>query len=124
MSQTVDDLRILRFEEVAIQLGYSTKHVERICAGDDGPKVTKLSPKRRGIRADHFREWLDARAKRDEEASEQHDDKSESLAVTKEHDQKTIASGPPGSNPRFTRAEQVANSRFRQPARLRDRNNP
>jgi predicted DNA-binding transcriptional regulator AlpA len=70
MSPNVDDLRILKFEEVALTLGYSTKHVERICAGDDGPKVTKLSAKRRGIRADHLREWLDTRAKAQEEAAE------------------------------------------------------
>jgi len=40
MSPAIDDLRVLKFEEVALKLGYSTKHIERICAGDDGPKVT------------------------------------------------------------------------------------
>lgn len=56
-----DDLRILRFEEVAIQLGWSTKHLERIVKNGTGPIVTKLSAKNRGIRADHLRAWLDDR---------------------------------------------------------------
>jgi hypothetical protein len=55
------DLELLRFEEVALRLGWSLKHLERICASGAGPVVTKLSPKRRGIRSDHFREWLDRR---------------------------------------------------------------
>jgi len=49
MSQA-DDLRILKFEEVALQLGYSAKHIERLVKEEGGPKVTKLSAKRRGIR--------------------------------------------------------------------------
>jgi hypothetical protein len=67
MSHAVDDLKLMRFEEVALQLGYSTKHLERICAAEGGPKVTKLSPKRRGIRADHLREWLDSKANKTDE---------------------------------------------------------
>ena len=56
------DLRVLRFEEVALQLGWSSKHLERIVKAGEGPQVTKLSPKNRGIRADHLRAWLDKRA--------------------------------------------------------------
>jgi predicted DNA-binding transcriptional regulator AlpA len=59
---SVEDLRLLKFEEVALQLGWSAKHFERIVQSGKGPKVTKLSPKNRGVRADHLREWLDERA--------------------------------------------------------------
>jgi predicted DNA-binding transcriptional regulator AlpA len=57
-----NDLRVLRFEEVALQLGWSSKHLERIVKAGEGPQVTKLSPKNRGIRADHLRAWLDKKA--------------------------------------------------------------
>jgi predicted DNA-binding transcriptional regulator AlpA len=60
--QNVEDLRILRFEEVAIQLGMSAKNLERIIGSGKAPRVTRLSSKNRGIRADHLREWLDTRA--------------------------------------------------------------
>jgi len=49
----------LKFEECALQCDWSLKHFERIVASGKGPKVTKLSPKRRRIRTDHWREWLD-----------------------------------------------------------------
>lgn len=61
--QNVEDLRILPFEQVALALGMSAKNLERIIGAGKGPKVTKLSSKNRGIRADHLREWLDERAK-------------------------------------------------------------
>lgn len=59
---STDDLRLLKFEECALQVGWSSKHFERIVKKGEGPRVTKLSPKNRGVRTDHFREWLDARA--------------------------------------------------------------
>jgi hypothetical protein len=62
MSQIVECLRLLKFEECAMQVGWSCKHFERVVASGKGPKVTKLSPKNRGVRSDHWREWLDARA--------------------------------------------------------------
>jgi predicted DNA-binding transcriptional regulator AlpA len=68
-STSQSDLRLLSFEEVALFLGYSCKHVERIVQSGEGPQVTKLSPKRRGIRADHFRQWLDKRAVESPEAA-------------------------------------------------------
>jgi predicted DNA-binding transcriptional regulator AlpA len=61
-STSQSDLRVLRFEEVALQLGWSSKHLERIVQKGEGPQVTKLSPKNRGIRADHLRAWLDKKS--------------------------------------------------------------
>ena len=57
-----DDLRILPVEEVAAMLKMSLRTLERKCAADDGPRVTKLSARKKGIRADHLREWLDQQA--------------------------------------------------------------
>lgn len=54
-----DDLRILRVEEVASRMGWSTRTVERLSASGEGPPITRLSARRRGVRVDHFREWLD-----------------------------------------------------------------
>lgn len=62
MSVNIDDLEVMPYEKAALKVGYSTKHLERLIKAGVGPRVTKLGPRRRGIRADHFREWLDARA--------------------------------------------------------------
>jgi hypothetical protein len=60
--QNVEDLHIIKFEQCALRLGMSLKNFERIVSSGKGPRVTKLSSKNRGIRSDHWREWLDARA--------------------------------------------------------------
>jgi predicted DNA-binding transcriptional regulator AlpA len=56
---STDDLRIIGCEEVATMLGMSLRSLERRCAAGEGPRVTKLSTRKKGIRADHLREWLD-----------------------------------------------------------------
>jgi len=57
----VDD-RVLTFAEFAKIAGISLVTLRRRIAAHDGPIVTKLSERRRGIRVRHAREWLDARA--------------------------------------------------------------
>jgi predicted DNA-binding transcriptional regulator AlpA len=57
----VEDLRMLRVEEVAARMGWSTRTLERLCASGEGPPITRMSARRRGIRVDHFRQWLDQR---------------------------------------------------------------
>ena len=56
---TNDDLRMLAPEDVAHRLGWSLRTLDRRAAAGTGPIITKLSPRRRGIRADHLRQWLD-----------------------------------------------------------------
>ena len=56
-----EDLHIIKFEQCALKLGMSLKNFERIVSSGKGPRVTKLSSKNRGIRSDHWREWLDER---------------------------------------------------------------
>ncbi|HZM87017.1 MAG TPA: hypothetical protein VFF31_10880 [Blastocatellia bacterium] len=56
------DDRVLSYAEFANIAGISLVTLRRTIAAHDGPIVTKLSQRRRGIRVRHGREWLDARA--------------------------------------------------------------
>lgn len=60
MSINVDDLEVMSFEKAAVIAGYSTKHLERLVKAGVGPKVTKVGPRRRGVRVDHMREWIES----------------------------------------------------------------
>lgn len=55
------DKRVLRLSEAAMIAGVSPSTLKRRCQAGD-LKLTKLSPRRCGIRADHLNEWLDASA--------------------------------------------------------------
>lgn len=54
--------RVLTLSEFAINACISLVTLRRLIARGEGPTVTKLSPRRLGIRVRHAREWLDARA--------------------------------------------------------------
>jgi hypothetical protein len=55
------DRRVLQLSEAATIAGVSPSTLKR--RGQAGAlKITRLSPRRIGIRADHLREWLDASA--------------------------------------------------------------
>jgi len=56
------DDRVLTLSEFANIAGISLVTLRRRIAAHDGPIVTKLSERRRGIRVRHGRAWLDARA--------------------------------------------------------------
>src|SRR5258708_7130072 len=56
----VSDDQILPLDEVARLLGVSVDTVKRL--GADGPVITHVSARHRGVRVKHFRAWLDARA--------------------------------------------------------------
>ena len=58
---SADDLRMMRVEEVAARMGWTVRTLERLSASGEGPRITKMSARRRGIRIDHFRHWLDTR---------------------------------------------------------------
>jgi predicted DNA-binding transcriptional regulator AlpA len=53
--------RVLMLSEFAAIAGISFVTLRRLIARGEGPAVTKLSERRRGIRWRHGREWLDAR---------------------------------------------------------------
>lgn len=58
---TPTERRVYRYEEAALITGLSPSTLKRrIQAGE--LKLTRLSPRRVGIRADHLTAWLDARA--------------------------------------------------------------
>jgi predicted DNA-binding transcriptional regulator AlpA len=59
---SLSDDRMLTLPEFAEAAGISIATLRRLIAAQDGPIVTLLSPRRRGIRTQHGREWLDARA--------------------------------------------------------------
>jgi hypothetical protein len=56
------DDQVLTFSEFAKIAGISLVTLRRTIKARDGPIVTKLSERRRGIRVRHARAWLDARA--------------------------------------------------------------
>jgi hypothetical protein len=41
--------------------GFSKQTAKRLIAAGKGPKLTRLSTRRIGVREDHARQWLDAR---------------------------------------------------------------
>jgi predicted DNA-binding transcriptional regulator AlpA len=53
--------RLMTFREWCKRCGFSTVTGWRIMKAGDGPKVTRISPRRIGIREDHHAEWLDSR---------------------------------------------------------------
>ena len=61
-----DDLRIIPCEEVAAMLKMSLRTLERRLSAGNGPHVTKLSARKKGIRADHLREWCSTTSKPDQ----------------------------------------------------------
>jgi predicted DNA-binding transcriptional regulator AlpA len=52
---------VLSLRETASILGISCASLRRLIARGDGPRVTKLSVRRRGVRLQHALEWLDER---------------------------------------------------------------
>jgi hypothetical protein len=46
---SADDLRMMRVEEVAARMGWTVRTLERLSASGDGPRITKMSARRRGI---------------------------------------------------------------------------
>lgn len=59
--RTLAEKRILNINEAAIIAGVSPNTLKR--RGRAGElKITRLSPRRLGIRADHLAQWLDERA--------------------------------------------------------------
>jgi hypothetical protein len=50
------------FDETAAIMGICTKTLRNMIARGEGPKVTQISPKRKGIRDTHRIEYLEAQA--------------------------------------------------------------
>jgi predicted DNA-binding transcriptional regulator AlpA len=57
-------LRVFSFHQFCELSGFSPRTGRRLIESGDGPKITKLSDRRIGIREDHYREWLDSRVVR------------------------------------------------------------
>jgi predicted DNA-binding transcriptional regulator AlpA len=53
--------RVLTLREWYESNGFSKQTAQRLIASGNGPKLTRLSPRRIGVRDDHAREWLDER---------------------------------------------------------------
>jgi predicted DNA-binding transcriptional regulator AlpA len=53
--------RVLSLRQVAEAIGLGQSTLERMIAAGDGPVITRISPRRLGVRASHLRAWLDAR---------------------------------------------------------------
>jgi predicted DNA-binding transcriptional regulator AlpA len=54
-----DDDHVLNLDQVAAMAGISPATLKRRMADGTGPQVTKLSPRRIGVRKRHYRAWLD-----------------------------------------------------------------
>jgi predicted DNA-binding transcriptional regulator AlpA len=54
--------RVRSLQETAALLGISIATLRRLIAAGEGPTVTRLSPRRLGIRDSHRETFLDARA--------------------------------------------------------------
>ena len=52
---------VISFREAADVCGFSIATLRRLIDRGDGPKMTRLSPRRIGFRESHLTEWLDAR---------------------------------------------------------------
>ena len=57
-----DDERILTIQEFCALASFSPATFRRLVARGEGPRVTRLSDRRRGIRGKHAKAWLDARS--------------------------------------------------------------
>jgi predicted DNA-binding transcriptional regulator AlpA len=55
-------LRVRSLKERAAEAGFSYWTLHRQIKNGTGPKLTRLSPRRLGIRGDHWLQWLDSRA--------------------------------------------------------------
>jgi predicted DNA-binding transcriptional regulator AlpA len=53
--------RVLSFAKWCEAAGFSTRTGRRIVERGEGPKITKLSDQRIGVREDHAHEWLEGR---------------------------------------------------------------
>ncbi len=53
--------KVMTFAEVAEAAGVSLSTLRREIARGTGPEVVSLSPRRKGVRSDRYRRWLDAR---------------------------------------------------------------
>jgi predicted DNA-binding transcriptional regulator AlpA len=51
--------QILSLRQAAGIAGVSVSTLLRRMAAGEGPQVTRLSPRRCGVRVDHLRQWLD-----------------------------------------------------------------
>jgi hypothetical protein len=60
----LNDDKVYTFDVLAECGGFSVDTLQRQITAGIGPTVTRLSPRRVGIRGRHWREWLDARAER------------------------------------------------------------
>ena len=54
--------KVMTLTEAAQSAGVSLSTLRREIARGTGPEVVSLSPRRKGVRCDHYRRWLDARA--------------------------------------------------------------
>jgi predicted DNA-binding transcriptional regulator AlpA len=54
--------KVMTLAEVAQAAGVSLSTLRRQIARGAGPEVVSLSSRRKGIRCDHYRRWLDARS--------------------------------------------------------------
>jgi predicted DNA-binding transcriptional regulator AlpA len=62
-TQNIDaDDRVHPLREIAAAVDISVVTLRRRIADGSGPKLTKVSDRRVGVRGRHFREWLDLRA--------------------------------------------------------------
>jgi predicted DNA-binding transcriptional regulator AlpA len=53
--------RIMTIKEWCERSSFSTVTGWRLMKAGQGPKLTRISERRLGIREDHYREWLDSR---------------------------------------------------------------
>ena len=58
----LEDDRVLTLREWWELVGLSRRAAQSLIARGEGPTITQLSPKRKGVRVKHHREWLDRRA--------------------------------------------------------------
>ena len=63
-SPTGEPLKVRSLRETANLAGVSLDTLRRRIADGTGPVVTRVSPRRCGIRVDHFQAWLDACAEK------------------------------------------------------------
>jgi hypothetical protein len=59
-----EPLRVYSFNKFCELSGFSPRTGHRLIASGKGPKITKLSDRRIGIREDHYYEWLNGRVVR------------------------------------------------------------
>jgi predicted DNA-binding transcriptional regulator AlpA len=57
-------VRVFSINKFCELSGFSPRTGHRLIKSGDGPKITRLSDRRIGIREDHYQEWLDKRVKR------------------------------------------------------------